>query len=147
MIAAAGRPQRGDVQRLLGRRRLEHLEARVAQDDPQRTQDLRLVVDDEDARTVVHATLSLRCPAATSIFLGMAAGVGKTYRMLAEAQAEAEAGRDVVIGLLETHGRAQTEALAQGLEVVPRRRVAVPRRDAGGDGPAGHPARAPRSCA
>ena len=57
------------------------------------------------------------------IFLGMAAGVGKTYRMLAEAQAEAEAGRDVVVGLLETHGRAETEALAAGLEVVPRRRV------------------------
>jgi len=57
------------------------------------------------------------------IFLGMAAGVGKTYRMLAEAQAQAEAGRDVVIGLLETHRRAQTEAMAQGLEIVPRRRV------------------------
>ena len=37
------------------------------------------------------------------IFLGMAAGVGKTYRMLQEGQAEAEAGRDVVIGYLETH--------------------------------------------
>src|SRR4051794_20731725 len=57
------------------------------------------------------------------IFLGMAAGVGKTYRMLAEAQAEAEAGRDVVIGLLETHGRAGTSKLAEGLEAVPRRRV------------------------
>src|SRR6478609_4582944 len=57
------------------------------------------------------------------IFLGMAAGVGKTYRMLAEAQAQAEAGRDVVIGLLETHRRAQTEAMAHGLEVIPRRRV------------------------
>ena len=67
-------------------------------------------------------------PGRYRIFLGMAAGVGKTYRMLAEAQAEAEAGRDVVIGLLETHGRAETEALADGLEVVPRRRVAVPRR-------------------
>src|ERR1700754_4824519 len=53
----------------------------------------------------------------------MAAGVGKTYRMLAEAQAEAEAGRDVVIGLLETHGRADTVRIADGLEVVPRRRV------------------------
>ena len=44
------RAQRGRVQRLLGRRRLEHLEARVAQDDLQRPQDLRLVVDDQDAR-------------------------------------------------------------------------------------------------
>src|SRR4051794_3567365 len=57
------------------------------------------------------------------IFLGMAAGVGKTYRMLAEAQAEAESGRDVVIGLLETHGRAQTSQQADGLEAIPRRRV------------------------
>jgi two-component system sensor histidine kinase KdpD len=53
----------------------------------------------------------------------MAAGVGKTYRMLQEGQAEAETGRDVVIGYLEPHGRAETEVLAQGLEAVPRRRV------------------------
>jgi two-component system sensor histidine kinase KdpD len=58
------------------------------------------------------------------IFLGMAAGVGKTHRMLAEAQAEAEAGRDVLVGLLETHGRAGTERAAEGLERLPRRRVA-----------------------
>ncbi len=57
------------------------------------------------------------------VFLGMAAGVGKTYRMLQEGQAEAEAGRDVVIGYLEPHGRAETTAQATGLEVVPRRRV------------------------
>jgi two-component system sensor histidine kinase KdpD len=57
------------------------------------------------------------------IFLGMAAGVGKTYRMLQEGQGEAEAGRDVVIGYLEPHGRAETVAQARGLEVVPRRRV------------------------
>src|SRR5215207_5993394 len=62
-------------------------------------------------------------PGRYKIFLGMAAGVGKTYRMLAEAQAQAEAGRDVVIGLLETHRRAETEAMAEGLEVIPRRRV------------------------
>ena len=57
------------------------------------------------------------------ICLGMAAGVGKTYRMLQEGQAEAEAGRDVVVGVLETHGRAETAAQAEGLEVLPRRRV------------------------
>jgi two-component system, OmpR family, sensor histidine kinase KdpD len=57
------------------------------------------------------------------IFLGMAAGVGKTYRMLQEGQAEAEAGRDVVIGYLEPHGRAETIAQAAGLETVPRRRI------------------------
>jgi len=53
----------------------------------------------------------------------MAAGVGKTYRMLQEAQAEAEAGRDVVIGYLEPHRRPATAAQAEGLAVVPRRRV------------------------
>lgn len=58
------------------------------------------------------------------IFLGMAAGVGKTYRMLQEGHAELENGRDVAIGLLETHGRAETAALAEGLELIPRRRVA-----------------------
>jgi two-component system sensor histidine kinase KdpD len=53
----------------------------------------------------------------------MAAGVGKTYQMLREGQAEAEAGHDVVIGYLEPHGRAETTTQADGLEVVPRRRV------------------------
>ena len=57
------------------------------------------------------------------IFLGMAAGVGKTYQMLREGQAEAENGRDVVIGYLEPHGRADTVVQAEGLETVPRRRV------------------------
>ncbi|HWC85350.1 MAG TPA: universal stress protein [Solirubrobacteraceae bacterium] len=57
------------------------------------------------------------------IFLGMAAGVGKTYRMLQEGQAEAEAGRDVVIGYLEPHDRSETIAQANGLELIPRRRV------------------------
>src|SRR3954452_5076469 len=53
----------------------------------------------------------------------MAAGVGKTYRMLQEGQAEAENGRDVVIGYLEAHRRPDTAAQAVGLEVVPRRRI------------------------
>jgi two-component system sensor histidine kinase KdpD len=58
------------------------------------------------------------------ILLGMAAGVGKTYRMLQEGrQAEAE-GRDVAIGYLEPHDRPETAALADGLEVVPRLRAA-----------------------
>jgi two-component system, OmpR family, sensor histidine kinase KdpD len=57
------------------------------------------------------------------VFIGMAAGVGKTYRMLQEGQAEAEAGRDVVVGYLEPHGRMETVAQGEGLEFVPRRRV------------------------
>ena len=57
------------------------------------------------------------------ILLGMAAGVGKTYRMLQEGrQAQAE-GTDVVIGYLEPHDRPETAALAEGLEVVPRLKV------------------------
>ncbi|HUN78981.1 MAG TPA: histidine kinase [Solirubrobacteraceae bacterium] len=57
------------------------------------------------------------------VFIGMAAGVGKTYRMLQEGQAEVEAGRDVVVGYLETHGRMDTLTQSEGLEIVPRRRV------------------------
>jgi two-component system sensor histidine kinase KdpD len=58
-----------------------------------------------------------------TVFLGMAAGVGKTYRMLQEGHAELENGRDVVIGLLEAHGREETQQLADGLPLLPRRRV------------------------
>jgi len=58
------------------------------------------------------------------IFLGMAAGVGKTYRMLQEGHAELAAGRDVAVGYLEPHRRQETSDQAIGLEVVPRRRVA-----------------------
>ena len=53
----------------------------------------------------------------------MAAGVGKTYRMLQEGHSEQEAGRDVVIGYMEPHRRAETSALAEGLETIPRRHV------------------------
>ena len=55
------------------------------------------------------------------VFIGMAPGVGKTYRMLQEGAAEADSGRDVAIGYLEPHGRAETVAQAEGLELVPRR--------------------------
>jgi two-component system, OmpR family, sensor histidine kinase KdpD len=58
------------------------------------------------------------------VFIGMAAGVGKTYRMLQEGHAEQKAGRDVVIGYMEPHKRPETSTQAEGLEVVPRRRVA-----------------------
>src|SRR6201987_2094949 len=54
------------------------------------------------------------------ILLGMAAGVGKTYRMLLEGRQAQQAGRDVVIGYLEPHDRPETTALAEGLELVPR---------------------------
>jgi two-component system, OmpR family, sensor histidine kinase KdpD len=55
------------------------------------------------------------------IYLGYAAGVGKTYQMLLEAHRLKEDGIDVIVGLVETHGRTETEALLEGLEVIPRR--------------------------
>jgi two-component system sensor histidine kinase KdpD len=57
------------------------------------------------------------------LYIGFAAGVGKTYRMLEEAHALKKRGVDVVIGFIETHGRADTAALMQGLEAVPLRQV------------------------
>jgi two-component system sensor histidine kinase KdpD len=57
------------------------------------------------------------------ILLGMAAGVGKTYRMLLEGQRASTDGCDVVIGYLEPHDRPETAALAEGLEVVGRRKI------------------------
>src|SRR3979490_3429349 len=57
------------------------------------------------------------------IFVGAAPGVGKTYEMLQTARARQKDGYDVVIGVVETHGRRETEALLEGLEIVPRRRM------------------------
>src|SRR6476619_4235559 len=57
------------------------------------------------------------------VFLGMCPGVGKTYAMLEAAQRELKAGRDVVIGYVETHGRKETDALATGLETTPRKHI------------------------
>jgi two-component system, OmpR family, sensor histidine kinase KdpD len=59
------------------------------------------------------------------MFLVMAVGVGKTYRTLQEGHAALAEGRDVAVGLLETHGRAATAAMAEGLELIPRGRVPV----------------------
>src|ERR1700759_106369 len=59
------------------------------------------------------------------IFLGMAAGVGKTYRMLQEGHAAADAGCGVVNGYLDPHARAETSAQASGLEEMPRRQVEI----------------------
>jgi two-component system, OmpR family, sensor histidine kinase KdpD len=58
------------------------------------------------------------------IFVGAAPGVGKTYEMLSSAHAKLKAGVDVVVGFVETHGRAETEALVRGLEVIPRKQIA-----------------------
>src|SRR3981189_2081957 len=57
------------------------------------------------------------------IFLGAAPGVGKTYEMLAAARRRKAEGIDIVVGVVETHVRAETEAQLAGLEVVPRRQI------------------------
>ena len=57
------------------------------------------------------------------VYIGMIAGVGKSYRMLQEAHELLENGVDVKIGYIETHGRAGTEAMLQGLPVIPRRKI------------------------
>src|SRR6202046_4005375 len=57
------------------------------------------------------------------IYLGAAAGVGKTFAMLSEGHRREERGADVVVAFAETHGRPQTAALIDGLEVVPRKRL------------------------
>jgi two-component system sensor histidine kinase KdpD len=57
------------------------------------------------------------------IFVGAAPGVGKTYEMLQQAHARKRDGYDVVIGVVETHGRRETEALLDGLEIIPRRHI------------------------
>src|SRR5271170_6766775 len=57
------------------------------------------------------------------IFVGAAPGVGKTYEMLQQAHARLKDGYDVVVGVVETHGRKDTEALLEGLEIIPRRHI------------------------
>jgi two-component system sensor histidine kinase KdpD len=57
------------------------------------------------------------------LYIGFAAGVGKTYRMLEEAHALKAQGVDIVLGFVETHGRAETAALVRDIELIPRRRI------------------------
>src|SRR5512137_2640981 len=57
------------------------------------------------------------------VFLGMSAGVGKTYAMLEAAQRAKREGRGVVVGYVETHGRKETDALVFGLPLIPRRKL------------------------
>src|SRR5512135_3025130 len=57
------------------------------------------------------------------VFFGAAPGVGKTYAMLETARQKRAEGVDIVVGLVETHGRKETEVLLEGLEVLPRRDV------------------------
>ena len=86
-----------------------------------------------DASTSVAPRTSWRWSRAGSaadlkLYLGFAAGVGKTYKMLEEAHALRRRGVDVVLGFIETHGRAETAALSTGSRCVPRKQDRVSRR-------------------
>jgi len=74
-------------------------------------------VDDDVSAHVVHPRGRLK------VFLGMAAGVGKSYTMLSEAQRRISRGEDVVIGYLEPHDRPETMALAEGLDKIPPKKI------------------------
>jgi two-component system, OmpR family, sensor histidine kinase KdpD len=77
---------------------------------------------DPDALLVsIQKSETVRKRGLLKIFFGMAAGVGKTYAMLEAARALRNRGKEVVVGIVETHGRAETEALLEGLPVIPRR--------------------------
>src|ERR1700755_2795137 len=80
---------------------------------------------DSDARPSPDALLKEAGQAGRGklkIFLGAAPGVGKTYEMLVQARARRLEGVDVVIGVVETHGRVETDALTKGFEAVPKKR-------------------------
>src|SRR4051794_36754976 len=82
--------------------------------------------DDAEARGRPEQFLSLirqQQRGRLKVYLGFAPGVGKTYEMLQEAHRLKRQGVDVVAGVVETHGRAETAALLEGLEPVPRRRL------------------------
>jgi two-component system sensor histidine kinase KdpD len=82
----------------------------------------------DDRPTAEEMLASVRAEGGTGhgrlrVYLGMAPGVGKTYRMLEEGHRRRERGTDLVVGLVEAHGRPHTTELLTGLEVVPRRRI------------------------
>ena len=82
-----------------------------------------MTVDQRPTADTLLARMQKRDHARLRIYIGAAPGVGKTYEMLQEAHALRARGVDVVIGVVETHGRKETLALVEGYEVVPRRKV------------------------
>ncbi len=76
---------------------------------------LRRIKEDEE--------IEIRKKGYLKIFLGYVAGVGKTYRMLSEARFLKDKGHDIVAGLVETHGRIETEELLKDLEILPRKNI------------------------
>src|SRR6266545_186512 len=84
---------------------------------------MELRPDPDELLRNIQADEQARKRGKLKIFLGYAAGVGKTYAMLEAAHQRKEQGIDVVVGYIETHKRVETEELLTGLEVLPRRQV------------------------
>jgi hypothetical protein len=80
-----------------------------------------------------------RGPPAAKVFFGMCPGVGKTYAMLSAAQQELRDGVDLVVGVVETHGRPEDRGPPRGLRVIPRKQDRLQEHRADRDGPRGHP--------
>src|SRR5512142_2085736 len=84
-------------------------------------------MSEQDTRPSADALLQQAAPEGRGrlkVFLGAAPGVGKTYEMLRQARQRKLEGADVVIGVVETHGRVETDLLTKGLESIPKRRFA-----------------------
>ncbi len=112
-LASRGSTCSNSTSRLIGSgRKIAPKRSRMAGDAPQRASpDALLALAKKEGRGRLK------------IFLGAAPGVGKTYAMLTSARANVTAGRDVVAGLIETHGRRETEELIEGFEVLPRQPI------------------------
>ena len=78
---------------------------------------------DDESTDEVYSLRTLRKRGHLKVFLGYAPGVGKTFSMLSEAHRRVSRGEDLVIGFVETHGRAETTELVAGLEEVPLKRL------------------------
>jgi len=89
--------------------------------DPQRDASDARPTGDEMLARVLAETGTAR--GRLRVYLGMAPGVGKTYRMLEEGHRRTKRGTDLVVGFVEAHGRPETEKLLDGLEIIPRRRI------------------------
>lgn len=79
--------------------------------------------DREEQADALVGTLQRQAAGRLTVFLGASPGVGKTYAMLTRARELLRQGTDVLVGLVETHGRAETQALVDGLPLQPRRKV------------------------
>ena len=80
-------------------------------------------LDPDALLKVINEDEKARSSAKLRVFLGMSAGVGKTFAMLKAAQQKKFEGVDVVVGIVETHGRIETANLIEGLEIIPRRKI------------------------